>query len=83
MAFAIGFVSPGVLGEIDVSAKTTSFTQTTPSATWTIVHNLGRFPSVTVVDSAGSEIHGAVLYVDSNNVTISFSAATAGSAYLN
>ena len=30
--------------------------QSVASATWTAVHNLGSFPSVTVVDSAGTEV---------------------------
>lgn len=30
-------------------------TQGTPSDTWNIVHNLGRHPSVAVVDSAGEQ----------------------------
>src|ERR1044071_4120721 len=29
--------------------------QGTPSSTWNIVHNLGRHPSVAVVDSAGEQ----------------------------
>lgn len=59
------------------------FTQGTPSTTWTIVHNLGVFPSVTVVDSAGSVQIGDVLYVSANEITLTFSAAFAGKAYLN
>jgi hypothetical protein len=59
------------------------FTQGSPSATWTIVHNLGVFPSVTVVDSGGSVQIGDVLYVSANEITLTFSAAFAGKAYLN
>lgn len=56
-----------------------------PSATflWHIVHNLGRFPSVTVVDTADNEIEGGVTYVDDNTVDIEFTYAQAGTAYLN
>lgn len=59
------------------------FTQGVPSTTWTIVHNLGVFPSVTVVDSGGSVQIGDVLYVSANEITLTFSAAFAGKAYLN
>lgn len=59
------------------------FTQGVPSTTWTIVHNLGIFPSVTVVDSGGSVQIGEVLYVSANEITLTFSAAFAGKAYLN
>ena len=62
-----------------------SFThnQGTPSALWTINHNLGRYPSVTVVDSAGTFVIGELKYISSNQVTATFSAAFSGSAYLN
>lgn len=53
------------------------------SATWTINHNLGTFPSVTTVDSGGIEVEGAVEYPDSNTIIVRFSAPFAGTAYLN
>lgn len=53
------------------------------SASWVITHNLGKYPSVTVIDSAGSEIEGAVSYVNLNTIQIVFSAAFSGVAYLN
>lgn len=58
-------------------------TQATPSKTWMIVHNLGRYPSVTVVDSAGSEVIGDVIYLDNSTVKVSFESAFGGKAYLN
>lgn len=62
-----------------------SFLHEQPSAsdTWTIAHNLGKYPSVTVVDSAGDECEGVTNYVGLNQVVISFSAAFAGRAFLN
>lgn len=59
------------------------FTQSSPSATWNITHNLGRRPSVTVVDSAGSVVIGEVTYTSDNALTIRFSAGFSGQAYLN
>ena len=53
------------------------------ASTWVIEHNLGRFPSVTTVDSAGSEITGAVTYDNENKITVVFNSATSGNAYLN
>jgi hypothetical protein len=53
------------------------------SATWTIAHNLGKFPSVTVKDSAGSIVIGEINYNDNNNITLTFSGAFSGEAYLN
>lgn len=59
------------------------FNQNTPSATWTITHNLGRRPSVTVVDSAGTVVIGEVTYTSDNDLVVTFSAGFSGQAYLN
>jgi len=60
-----------------------TFTQSAAASTWVITHNLDRFPSVTTVDSAGSIINGAITYTDSNTITVVFTSATSGKAYLN
>lgn len=52
------------------------------SATWMISHNLGFKPNVTVQDSGGGIIEGDVVYTDYNNLTITFTAASTGKAYL-
>ncbi len=57
--------------------------QASPSATWTIVHNLGKKPSVEIVDSAETVVEGNVQYVDNNVVTVTFSSGFSGKAYLN
>jgi hypothetical protein len=59
------------------------FTQNTPSTTWNINHNLGKFPSVSVVNINNVLLYGQVTYVDSNNITIEFSAGFSGKAYMN
>tara|TARA_R110002167_G_scaffold190373_1_gene392667 strand:- start:3004 stop:3693 length:690 start_codon:yes stop_codon:yes gene_type:complete len=59
------------------------FEQDTPVTTWNVNHGLGKFPSITVINTIGEVVYGEHLYVDSNNVTISFSAPFAGEAYLN
>lgn len=56
--------------------------QGVPASVWNIAHNLGFFPNVTVVDSAGSKVIGDVDYVDINNLTITFSAGFSGKAYI-
>ena len=50
---------------------------------WTIVHNLGKRPSVTIVDSADTQVVGNVAYLDDDTVQVTFSAAFSGTAYLN
>jgi len=60
-----------------------TFTQSTPATSWSITHNLGKFPSVSVVDSANTQVIGEVDYIDDNSLTITFTAAFSGKAYLN
>lgn len=60
-----------------------AFSQSSPASIWYIEHNLNKFPSVTIVDSAGNQVEGDVAYIDINNVMIMFYAAFSGKAYLN
>lgn len=60
-----------------------TFNQGSPAATWTITHGLNKFPSVSVVDSAGDQVEGDIEYINSNQVVAKFSAPFAGKAYLN
>lgn len=72
--------------EVKVNGESlTSYThnQTTSSATWTIDHNMGKRPSVTVVDSSGSVVIGSVAYISVNQLTIQFKNPFKGKAYLN
>jgi hypothetical protein len=60
-------------------------TQNTPASSWVIDHNLGFFPNITVVDSSfpvPNQAEGNIVYNNLNRVTIDFSAAFAGKAYL-
>jgi hypothetical protein len=66
-----------------VGQTTYTHNQASPSSSWTITHNLGRRPSVTIVDSAGNVQIGEVLYSSDNQITVTFAAAFVGYAYLN
>ena len=62
--------------------------QIASSATWVIVHNLDKFPSVSVVDTAGTLVIGEVVYDSANQCTINFFSKGSpvpfsGKAYLN
>ena len=59
------------------------FTQSIPSTTWSITHNLDKFCSVTVVSDSNQIMIGDVNYLNTNSLTITFSAAFSGKAYLN
>jgi hypothetical protein len=56
-------------------------TQAAPLSTWVVTHNLGFYPSVTVVDTTRREIEGDVVHDSINQATIFFSAAFSGSAF--
>jgi len=59
------------------------YNQNVASAVWNIEHNLNKFPSVTVADSAGTIVIGEIKHNNENNLTLTFSAAFSGVAYLN
>jgi len=63
--------------------KTFVFDQAVPSAVWTITHNLGKFPSVSVVDTQKEVYWGNVEYINSNQLKVTFSGSFAGQAFLN
>ena len=59
------------------------FIQSIASSTWSVTHNLSKFPSVTIVDSAGDEVEGDIYYINNQSLNIVFSASFAGKVYLN
>lgn len=59
------------------------YKQQTASDTWTVVHNLGKYPSITVVDSAGTVVTGEIILQTTEQAVISFNAAFSGKAYCN
>lgn len=75
--------TPGPQGPQGPPGASFTFTQATLSASWVVVHNLNVFPSVTVVDSGGTQILADVHYDNANQVTLTFGSPTSGKAYLN
>ncbi len=72
-----------IIGDI-----TYTHNQSSTSDTWVITHNLNRFPSVTVVDSANTIVQGTVVYNSNKQLTVTFFSngsplAFQGKAYLN
>jgi hypothetical protein len=57
--------------------------QAVPAAVWVVNHGLGKYPSVSVVDSADTVWTPDVHYDSVNQLTITFGAAFAGAAFLN
>jgi len=63
--------------------KTYVHIQILPSDVWLIQHNLAKFPSVTIVDSAGTKVMGEVDYIDENTVRLRFNGTFSGRAFFN
>lgn len=59
------------------------FDKQVASSVWVVVHNMGKFPSVSIVDTANDQVEGEVRYNSNNQLTITFTAPVAGKAYLN
>ena len=71
------------LSDVIGADKNFVFTQGVPSTTWTVQHTLNKFCSVTVVSDSNNVMIGNVTYDGLNELTITFSAAFSGKAYLN
>lgn len=56
--------------------------QSTPAQEWTIDHNLGFFPNVTIVSSAGDILEPDLQYPNTNTVVVLFAGPVAGRAHL-
>lgn len=59
------------------------FAQASAASTWTVNHNLGKFPSVTVKLADGTVGQAAISHTNKNTLTITFGADTSGTAYMN
>lgn len=71
------------IDNIDVTDDTYIYEQGIASDTWVINHNLNKFPSITLVDSAGTQFEAKREYNDMNTVTVYLNGASTGKAYLN
>ena len=59
------------------------YNQTSASDSWVITHNLNKYPSITIVDSANNIVIGDITYTSLNEVVIKFIGAFSGKAFLN
>jgi len=74
------------LGELTTyinSSNTFTFTQGSPATVWNVQHDLEKFPSVSVINNNNIVIYGQIDYINNKKLTITFSAALTGKAYLN
>ena len=66
-----------------IEDKNFVFSQNVASDLWYVVHDLSKYPSVTVVDSGMNVVIGEVTYIDENTLQIKFTVPFSGKAYLN
>ncbi len=81
--FTLAAVTTYIEDNATIFTATYVHNQISASTTWTILHNLSKFPSVSVVDTAETVVIGEIKYDSLNQITLTFSAAFAGKAYLN
>ena len=68
---------------VTITSQTYIFEQGIASDIWVINHNLNKYPSVTVVDTAETVFTAQVEYNDKNTCTVYINGSTKGKAYLN
>tara|TARA_R110001632_G_C11350460_1_gene418354 strand:- start:1628 stop:2428 length:801 start_codon:yes stop_codon:yes gene_type:complete len=66
-----------------INDKTYVHPQGSASNKWVVNHNLNKYPSITVMDSANSTVIGSVVYNSLDQVTLTFSSEFSGFAYFN
>jgi hypothetical protein len=73
---------PSPFFQATVLTRRSIFTQASPSTTWNITHDLGGYPSVSVVDSAKTQVIGEVTYLSETQIRVDFTQPFSGIAYL-
>lgn len=71
------------ISALAIQDKNFVHTQTVADSVWVINHDLAKYPSVMVVDSAGTVVIGQIDYNSINQITLTFFGAFSGKAYLN
>ena len=77
------YIGRKVMSSPIIGGITYTHTQASASETWTVTHRLHRKPSVTIVDTSDIVVSANIVYNSETQLTITFSDATAGKAYLN
>lgn len=70
---------------LKISANGIHYTHNQPvaSQSWHVIHNLGKYPAVSIRDTSGSEYEAEVVHIDQYSLIINFSAPFTGYADLN
>ena len=81
--YAMSFSPKGQSDKHHVYDDNGSNKQFLAGQSYTVTHNLNKFPSVTTVDSAGSHLIGDVQHIDNNSFNVTFTATFYGKVYSN
>lgn len=68
---------------VTITAETYVYEQGIPADNWNITHNLNKYPSVMLTDSAGRIFQSEIDYIDTNSLVVYINGAVSGKAYLN
>lgn len=86
---SVGLTSPGPQGPAGpqgpsgaAGGSVFEHVQSSPSATWTINHNLGRRVHVSIFDDSGNLVLSDVEHGTVNQATVTWSSPTTGSAVI-
>lgn len=77
---------PGPMGPAGSGASVDRFythNQLSASTSWVINHNMGKYPSVQIIDSSGNNVYAGIAHPSDNQTVLTFSTAFGGVAYLN
>jgi len=73
---------PGAPGTAGPTGGVYEHTQGVANSTWSINHNLGYHPNVSVVDSAGRLVFADIEYINQNTLNVIAAGAFSGKAFL-
>lgn len=62
------------------TATSYQHTQNLPASTWTIHHNLGRYPGIEILDDTNEVVEGRVVHSDRSTAVAQFNFAATGKA---
>ena len=81
---ASGITSTTVQAAVEEVRNKSKYTHTqgSPTTTWSITHNLGYRPNVSVVDTSDTVCFGDIDYTNDNAIVVTFTQSFAGKAYL-
>lgn len=79
-AIVVNRAAPGPAGGGGGSSAPFEYVQSVANATWTVNHNLGWRPLVTILSVGGSEVDATVTHTSVNQFVVTFNQPFAGKA---